>query len=38
LLNPAEHARASDEGRSMGLEELVGYALEPVPSTESTPA
>lgn len=38
LLGPAEQARASDDGRSMGLEELVGYALEPVPSAESTPA
>jgi predicted ATPase/class 3 adenylate cyclase len=38
LLGPEEHARASDEGRSMGLEELVAYALEPVPSAESTPA
>ena len=38
LLGPGEHARASDEGRSMGLEELVAYALEPVPSAESTPA
>jgi predicted ATPase/class 3 adenylate cyclase len=37
LLGPTEHARASDEGRSMGLEELVAYALEPVPSAESTP-
>ena len=38
LLGPRDHARASDEGRSMGLEELVAYALEPVPSAESTPA
>jgi len=38
LLGPREHARASDEGRSIGLEELVAYALEPVPSAESTPA
>ena len=38
LLVPREHARASDEGRSMGLEELVAYALEPVPSAQSTPA
>lgn len=38
LLDPREHARASDEGRSMDLEELVAYALEPVPSAESTPA
>jgi len=37
LLGAAEHARARDEGLSMGLEELVAYALEPVPSTESTP-
>jgi len=38
VLGPREHARASDEGRSMGLEELVAYALEPVPSAQSTPA
>jgi predicted ATPase len=38
LLAPADHARARDEGRSMGLEELVAYALEPVPSAESKPA
>jgi predicted ATPase len=38
LLGPAEHGRASDEGLSMGLEELVAYAVEPVPSAESTPA
>jgi predicted ATPase/class 3 adenylate cyclase len=38
LLGPREHARASDEGRSIGLEELVAYALEPVPSAQSTPA
>jgi hypothetical protein len=38
LLAPTEHARATDEGRSMGLEELVAYALEPVPRAESTPA
>jgi tetratricopeptide (TPR) repeat protein len=38
LLGPSEHTRASEEGRSMGLEELVAYALEPVPSAESMPA
>ncbi|HEX7173050.1 MAG TPA: adenylate/guanylate cyclase domain-containing protein [Candidatus Limnocylindria bacterium] len=38
LLDPQEHARASDEGRSMVLEELVADALEPMPSAESTPA
>jgi predicted ATPase/class 3 adenylate cyclase len=38
LLGAREHDRASDDGRSMGLEELVAYALEPVPSAESTPA
>jgi predicted ATPase/class 3 adenylate cyclase len=38
MLGAREHARANDEGRSMGLEELVAYALEPVPSAESTPA
>jgi predicted ATPase/class 3 adenylate cyclase len=37
-LAPGEHVRASEEGRSMGLEELVAYALEPVPSAESAPA
>ena len=36
LLDPREHARASDEGRSMSLEDLVAYALEPVPSVDST--
>ena len=38
LLGSADHARASDEGMSMGLDELVAYALEPVPSAESAPA
>jgi hypothetical protein len=38
LLGPREHARASDEARSMGLEELVAYALEPVPSAQHTSA
>jgi hypothetical protein len=38
LLNPVEHGRASDEGGTMGLEELVAYALEPVPSAQSARA
>ena len=38
LLGPKEHTRASDEGRSMGLEELVANAVEGVPSAEGTPA
>jgi hypothetical protein len=28
-LDSEEHARARDEGRTMGLEELLAYALEP---------
>jgi hypothetical protein len=38
LFGPALQGRASDEGRSMGLEELVAYALEPVPTDEGKPA
>jgi hypothetical protein len=38
LLGPAEHDRASNDGHIMGLEELVAYALEPVPSDDAAPA